>query len=188
MKIGPFSWLVFNSSRQLSPKSSRILNLDGLGTSMPLFLKASNQRAFIPETKVMKNVNPKIFPSHAIEFLSALISRAVKSIGQDAVLSTGNIRNTQKSSQSERIMELCGSPFFGLLSQEEINGWMQQVYCRFGLAGSLRVNATVAGNTGLMVECRSGNQQLLLKLDRNRNISFLDIRDVPLHGEQTLAA
>ncbi len=136
----------------------------------------------------MKNVNPKIFPSHAIEFLSALISQAVKFIGHSTVLSTGNIRNSQQPSESERIMDLCGSPFFGRLSQEEINGWMQQVYCRFGLAGSVHVQATAIAGSCLMVECRSGNQQLFLSLDGNLNISFLDIRDGHLQQGQPLAA
>lgn len=123
----------------------------------------------------MKNPAYKIFPSSPVNLIASVIEKAFSTGKKSFCFKMQEFGEASGLVSDERIMDLCSSPFFNFISQEEINSLMLFVYSRLGLSESFEVTVKKDKLTGKMLECRNGLFKMLIRLNGQKKIAGIDI-------------
>ncbi|MEP7171523.1 MAG: hypothetical protein ABI855_19285 [Bacteroidota bacterium] len=122
----------------------------------------------------MKTSNQKIFLAYPATLIAAIVDKAQQPGKGGYELAVQQIVEGYNNLGSENIVAICDSPYFEMLSQDELDMLMNYVYSKLGTVSSFTVRKFNPETSMYKIECEKGSFKMILVLDSENKINAID--------------
>ncbi|MEP7168285.1 MAG: hypothetical protein ABI855_02845 [Bacteroidota bacterium] len=136
----------------------------------------------------MKTLSKKIFLAYPATLIAAIVDKAQHSGKGGYEMAVQSVVDGYNSLGSENLVAICDSPYFEMLSQDELDMLMNYVYSKLGTVSSFTVRKFNQETSMYRLECEKGAFKMILVLDAENKITAIDFNEVQVSHLMSEAA
>lgn len=126
----------------------------------------------------MKTLNQKTFIAYPVTLIAAIVDKAQQSGYGDYEIATLQVVNEYNNLGSENLVAICDSPYFEMLSQDELNSLLGYVYSKLGNVSSFNVRKFNDETSMYKLECEKGSFKMVLVVNSENQITAIDFMEM----------